>query len=248
MNLPPTERFGRRADAYVQGRPDYPQGVFDALLAVVPAGSNVIDLGAGTGIFTAGLVTAGYRVHAVEPNERMRASLSLSDSLEVTDGRAEDIPAEDATADLVTAAQAAHWFDAEKAAPEMRPVLRADGWVAFVWNERLQEGAGAAYQAIIERFKHHEPGARDGSQPLPQVDRYFRNGAPTPLTFNNPQLMNRDGLVARAASSSYLPHPGDAGFEAMVTALTLMFEEFAVGGVLTLPQESRLFLGQIALE
>ncbi|MBX3095623.1 MAG: class I SAM-dependent methyltransferase [Fimbriimonadaceae bacterium] len=247
MKLPPTERFGRRVNAYVQGRPDYPQGVFDFLLEVIPAGSSVIDLGAGTGIFTKGLLRSGYLVQAVEPNEKMRASLEPHINLTVSEGRAESIPAPDGKADMITAAQAAHWFDPTAAVTEMRRVLRPAGWVAFVWNERVPHGAGAAYQALVNEFKHHEPGARDGSQPLPGIDAYFRGGEPDPHIFDNPQSMDFEGLVARAASSSYLPHPGDEQFEPMVSALRSLFETHSVEGVLTLPQATHLFLGQISI-
>jgi SAM-dependent methyltransferase len=68
--------FSAKVDDYVRARPTYPAALFDALQAVagLDAQSCVADIGAGTGLFTRGLIERGWQVTAVEPNAQMRAA------------------------------------------------------------------------------------------------------------------------------------------------------------------------------
>ena len=74
-------------------------------------------------------MTTGARVVAVEPVAEMRAKLVGFDAL---DGTAEALPLEDASADVITVAQALHWFDLEHALPEFHRVLRPEGRLAIL--------------------------------------------------------------------------------------------------------------------
>jgi SAM-dependent methyltransferase len=243
MELPPTEKFGRRVAAYVAGRPGYPDALFAWLRERVAPGSRVADIGAGTGLFTRGLVDSGYLVDAVEPNEPMRAAFPALGGCSVGAGTAEATGLPARAFGMVTAAQAAHWFDAAAASQEFARILRPGGFVALIWNERVQEGAGAAYQEVVDEFARKVPGARDGREPLPALDLYFDGGAPTPVIFDNPQSVDWDALLARAASSSYMPHPGDDDYPALVERLEAFFREWSRAGRVTIPQETRLFWG-----
>ncbi len=121
----PTQRFSDRVETYVRARPGYPDGVVRVLRerAGLEPGTVVADVGAGTGIFTRVLLAAGAVVLAIEPNapmrERLRQDLGGDDRLRVRDGRAEATGLPDASIDLVTAAQAFHWFDRKAAALEL---------------------------------------------------------------------------------------------------------------------------------
>jgi SAM-dependent methyltransferase len=90
----------------------------------------VLDLGAGTGKLTRALLALGMEVVAVEPDDAMRAVVPT----EALAGTAEDIPLPDASVDAVLVGQAFHWFDAERALPEMVRVLRPGGTVGLLWN------------------------------------------------------------------------------------------------------------------
>ncbi|MFI1234851.1 class I SAM-dependent methyltransferase [Nocardia salmonicida] len=129
--------FGTQAAVYAQYRPDYPAaGIRWALEAIAgKAGAVVLDLGAGTGKLTGGLLAAGVEVIAVEPDEGMRAELiRLYPGVTALSGAAEAIPLADGSVDAVLAGQAFHWFDQARAFPEIARVLRADGVFAAFWN------------------------------------------------------------------------------------------------------------------
>lgn len=130
-------RFGEAAEAYERGRPRYPDAIIDWLLADDPA--TVVDLGAGTGKLTRGLVGRGAAVVAVEPDPGMRAALAAAlPGTSVIAGTGEDIPLRDGFADAVVVGQAWHWIDHVRAAPEVARVLRPGGLLGLVWNDRRE--------------------------------------------------------------------------------------------------------------
>src|SRR5438876_726690 len=127
--------FGAVADAYERARPEYPAGAVLWLVGDTPV--DVVDLGAGTGKLTRGLVALGHRVTAVEPLPEMLAQLraAVPDATPLSGG-AEAIPLADASADVVVCAQAFHWFDQPVALREIARVLRPGGSIALAWNVR----------------------------------------------------------------------------------------------------------------
>ncbi|WP_203964203.1 class I SAM-dependent methyltransferase [Actinocatenispora thailandica] len=127
--------FGPAADLYDEVRPTYPAAAIGWMVG--PAPRRVVDLGAGTGIFTRQLVAAGHQVIAVEPDPGMRARLaSRVPGAATPAGSAESVPVPDASVDAVVAAQSYHWFDPAVAHPEIARVLVPGGVFAPIWNHR----------------------------------------------------------------------------------------------------------------
>jgi SAM-dependent methyltransferase len=129
--------FGSRAADYAEHRPGYPvDAVRWALEPVAADRPRVLDLAAGTGKLTAVIASLGLDVVAVEPDEAMRAELAaLMPEVTALPGTAEGIPLADASVDAVLVGQALHWFDHEKALPEIGRVLRPGGMLAGLWND-----------------------------------------------------------------------------------------------------------------
>jgi SAM-dependent methyltransferase len=163
--------FGSVAADYAALRPGYPADAVAFLLGDRPR--RVLDLGAGTGLLTDVLLTAGHEVLAVDLSgsmlDQLRARLP---QVVAATGGAESIPLPDSDVDAVVAGQAAHWFDPVPAAAELRRVLRPGGVVGFVWNTRdetvpwvralgdlLAEEARdhEADQGVVERFAAELP-------------------------------------------------------------------------------------------
>jgi SAM-dependent methyltransferase len=129
--------FGAVAAAYGEHRPGYAADAVGWVLAPVSRRRpvRVLDLGAGTGKLTAALARTGAVVTAVEPDPAMLAELRRTlPGVSSLPGRAEDIPRPDGSADAVVAGQAAHWFDMDRALPEIARVLAPGGVLAGLWN------------------------------------------------------------------------------------------------------------------
>jgi ubiquinone/menaquinone biosynthesis C-methylase UbiE len=130
--------FGGVADAYERGRPTSPAEAVSWMLGEQPL--SVLELGAGTGKLTRVLTGLGHDVHATDPDEAMLAVLEQQvPGVPTAVAGAEDIPLADASVDAVVAGQAFHWFDLDRALPEIARVLRPQGRVCLIWNFRNEK-------------------------------------------------------------------------------------------------------------
>lgn len=127
--------FGGVVDAYDRGRPTYPAPAAAWLAGQAPV--SVLELGAGTGKLTEQLVALGHDVHATDPDAAMLGRLAERlPEVRTSLASAEEIPAGDRSYDVVVCAQAFHWFDLDRALPEIARVLKVGGLLSLVWNQR----------------------------------------------------------------------------------------------------------------
>jgi SAM-dependent methyltransferase len=201
--------FGAAAADYARYRPRYADAAI--LWCLEPAGHDrprVADLGAGTGILTGALRRLGADVTAVEPDPQMLAELrrQLPD-VSAQPGSAEAIPLPDDSVDVVIAGQALHWFDLDKALPEIARVLVPGGVLAGLWNI-YDDQADPWLTQLVELI-----GPELGPQTLTSWQRAARE---IPLQakaaelfspveadlFENPRQMRADDLVAMLATHS----------------------------------------------
>jgi SAM-dependent methyltransferase len=127
--------FGGVVDAYDRGRPTYPREA--AAWLVGQDAATVLELGAGTGKLTAQLVDLGHDVMATDPDQAMLERLSRNlPEVRTLQAHAEELPVGDRSYDAVVAAQAFHWFDLDRALPEIARVLKPGGRLGLVWNQR----------------------------------------------------------------------------------------------------------------
>jgi SAM-dependent methyltransferase len=126
--------FGAVAASYAEHRPGYAPTAVRWALEPAP-GPRVLDLGAGTGKLTVGLVTTGADVTAVEPDPAMLSELRARlPDVAALHGSAEAIPLSDGCVDAVLVGNAMHWFDMTAAGPEIARVLAPGGVLAGLWN------------------------------------------------------------------------------------------------------------------
>jgi SAM-dependent methyltransferase len=208
--------FGAAAAAYAEHRPDYAEAAVEWVLgSLAPVRSRrplrVVDLGAGTGKLTTVLARTGADVTAVEPDRDMLGQLRRElPAVRAVSGSAEQIPLPDGGADAVLAGQAMHWFDLDRAMPEIARVLAPGGVLAGLWNvddDREDWVAGLAAISKSERgltlrkWRSDLAGAR--------LERLLASGAGLfhdgrSAEFEHGQHRTADSLLATIATHSFL--------------------------------------------
>jgi SAM-dependent methyltransferase len=217
----PYTAFADVAGAYERGRPGYPEAAVRWMVGKKPLA--VVDVGAGTGKLTRALVALGHRVVAVEPLDEMRAELAAAlPAVHALQGSAEAIPLFDGAADVVTSAQAFHWFDHDNALPEIARVLRPGGRLALVWNSRDDRDPWMErLSAIIGNESIEE------SDVVPVLDASGLFGPVETAVFSFVQTLDRDGLLDLVLSRSYLAKLPPPEREPVLDAVGALYDETA---------------------
>ncbi|PTT65515.1 class I SAM-dependent methyltransferase [Arthrobacter sp. HMWF013] len=128
------QSFQDGGEHYQRVRPGYPGESADWL---IPAGArDAVDVGAGTGKFTALLLERGLTVSAVDPSGDMLEQLRAHHpEVSATRGTAEATGLPDSVFDVVSVAQAWHWCDPLPASTELARILRPGGTLGLIWNQ-----------------------------------------------------------------------------------------------------------------
>ena len=226
--------FARSVEAYERGRPGYPAEALEPLR--LSPELTILDLAAGTGKLTRPLAASGAEVIAVEPVDEMRAA--LPDSVRALDGIAEDIPLPDASVDLVTVAQAFHWFDGDAALREIHRVLRPGGRLALVWNRRVEDAdVNIAIEELVEPFRSGTPTHR-GDAWRGAFERTTLFGPLEEHVFPSEQVLDEDGIAARISSISFIASlPDDERAQVLEAARALTAD-----GPVTVPYRTEVQL------
>jgi SAM-dependent methyltransferase len=121
------------AAKYAAFRPTYPHALFEWLSTLAPSRALVWDCGTGSGQAAAGL--AGYfgRVHATDPSQAQLDGAHPHPRISYQVGQEADSGLPEQSASLVTAAQAAHWFDLIAFYAEVDRILLPGGVLA-IWS------------------------------------------------------------------------------------------------------------------
>jgi SAM-dependent methyltransferase len=187
---------------YDRARPSYPPEAVAFALEPLRGRPDLraVDVGAGTGKLTQQLCAAGVTTLAVEPAPGMRKVLKHTVSrAQVLAGSAEELPLPDGSVDLVAVGQAFHWFDRDRAVPELARVLRPGGRLALFYNSR--DTSVAWVRALADVIGDHADHAGAHRERDPEVLGPF---APEAYgEFRHQQELNADGLADLVGSRSY---------------------------------------------
>lgn len=198
--------YGLAADVYAEARPSFPAAAVDWLTGALALeeGDEVVEIGAGTGKFTALLAERGLRVVAVEPVAAMRERLTgLGAAMQVVDAVAEATPFETGSVRTVIAAQSLHWTDAARALAEFDRILGSGGAAGLVWNFR---DVSVAWQeeldALLAALRGDAPHSRDGRWQRALATSPFDVAAQREWSWSLPT--DAAGVVKRVRSVSYV--------------------------------------------
>ncbi len=192
------------AEVYQRGRPDYAEATVDWALDPVRdrPGLRAMDLAAGTGQLTRALLARGVDTVSVEPSAAMRRRLARAvRPATVLAGSAERLPLPDRSVDLVVVGQAFHWFDRDRALPEIVRVLRPGGVLATFYNAR--EDSVAWVRALSELMGEDDDHASVSRHRAP-ADLGPPLGSPETLRAEHEQQLDAATLADLVRSRSYV--------------------------------------------
>ncbi|MCH5162705.1 MAG: class I SAM-dependent methyltransferase [Clostridiales bacterium] len=247
------EKFSGKATHYDSARPSYAESLLDVLYADFgfSAQSVIADIGSGTGIFTEQLLKRGSTVYGVEPNADMRETgekrlKGYSNFISVS-GDAVNTGLADNSIDIVTAAQALHWFPLEEFRKECKRILKRNGKVVIVYNERSGGAVNEKINAAIAR-RCDLGGASTGPAFIEanqkKIDELY-HGEFDEIRKSNSLLMDREKFISYWLSRSYAPREGDKAYEPFIDDLNAIFDEYAKDDIITVEQQSVAYIGSL---
>lgn len=240
--------FGSVAEDYEATRPGWPREPFAIAFEQfeVPDRPDVVDVAAGTGKLTRTLAELAGTLVAVEPDAALRAVLQRElPAVSALEGTAESLPLEAASAHVVCAGQAFHWFDVDRALDEFARVLRPQGIAIAAWNTPPEEGTW--YDAVIDFFNianpDHLPAATmDWPETLAAHPRY---GGLVEIAARHEQPMTRAAfqrLLGTHSILNVLPPERRAELIEQAIAVADSRGAFDAGGNCAIPWRCELFV------
>jgi len=245
-------RFSNRVETYAKYRPTYPAGVIDILRSDcgLTADSIIADIGSGTGILSELFLRDGHTVFGIEPNTPMRdfaeQALGKFKNFVSVNAAAEATTLDPASVDFITAAQAFHWFDREKARTEFTRILKPGGWVVLIWNERRLDSSPFLrdYEDLLLRYGTDYARVRHENVEN-QIDDFYAAEPVTLRSLENLQHFDFEALKGRTRSASYTPEPGDPDFEPLFMELEQIFNTHNNNGIVTVEYDTRVYYGRL---
>jgi len=209
-----TEIFTGKAEAYAKARPGYPDEAIEYIKSLVPPNAVIADVGAGTGKFTELLANSSYTVFAVEPNADMREQLAVTltpfSNAKIVDGSAEATTLPDRSVDVITCAQALHWFDPNAFWAECRRIGKPDSIVIAIYN--------------------NTPGGSSITHSKLSTDVFFSN--PIVREFPNPMFYTWENWLTYMTSHSHDPLPSDPNYTEHIAEMNAIFVREQVDGLI----------------
>ncbi len=247
-----TSRFSDRVENYVLYRPGYPAEVLQTLRTEcsLSPGSVIADVASGTGIWTRMLIENGNPVFGVEPNPEMRSAgarlLAAFPKFTSVDGTAEATTLADDSVDVITAAQAAHWFNRISARREFLRILKPGGWLVLLWNERLTDSSEflRKYERLLLTYGTDYEDVRH-ERTTDSVNEFFDPAVYRERVFDMRQEFDYAGVEGRLLSSSYAPGPDHPRHAPMLRELRDIFEQCAVANRVAFEYKTRVYFGQL---
>lgn len=247
-----TEVFSDKAEIYAKYRPTYPKELVEYIRNMTSPESVIADIGAGTGIFTGCLAELDCKIVMVEPNEVMLhyGMEFLGNAPKVTFLRAsaEATTLSDKSVDIITAAQAFHWFDVKKFKGECQRILKDGGKVLLLWNTAIDN------DPMVEEMNEIHCRYCSGYENRSGVKTPFRGFGESIEAFfesyetriyENNLTFTLEGFVGNRLSRSYAPEETDIQYGAFVSALTDFFRRYQKGGIIKLPNITECYVGTV---
>jgi ubiquinone/menaquinone biosynthesis C-methylase UbiE len=250
MKMDTKKVFSSKAAKYAKYRWNYAAKAIELLFHIsqISIHSSVADIGAGTGILTKHFIAKAQKIYAIEPNIELRqillGELGAYPSVSVVDASAEATKLPDTSVDMITVAQAIHWFDPEPARQEMMRILKDDGWLVLIRNygadnepnkavrRLMTEDYGANFSIVTEQPKGKTPGF------------FFGNDNFQTFVFPFAFQQNWDEFIGTLTTVSFMPDEDHPLFPKLETEAKNVFSQYNTNGSWKVEGETELMIGR----
>lgn len=244
-------KFSNKATKYSNYRPKYPNELIDYLIesANLQSDSVVVDVGCGTGILTKQLLDSNIKTIGVEPNIEMynQAIKYLQGyDCQLINASAENTQLNNSIANLVTVAQALHWFDLDKFICEYNRILKSDGQVAILYNNMDKNDIVVSkflniHRTLCPSYCGFSKGINNHKDIYTEM---FGENNFTTSTFENNQVLNYEAYMGYIESLSYSLNENDKNYEKYMFALNEIFNMYSNSGNIEFPTTTTLVLSK----
>ena len=227
---------------YERSRPGYPD---DAARYISSTPAAILDVAAGTGRLTTQLSDLGHQVVGLDPSIEMLSQLQRQQpGIGSTVGRAEALPFVAESFDILTVAQAFHWFDQPVALAEFARVLRPRGHLAILWNFRDES---VDWVAELSRLIGSEGAEKEQDPSYDPLASSSLFGATSHRSFRFEQSLDPELLVELVRSRSYVATLSEADRRLVLENVRrLCSEHHALAGRshFSMPYRTEVFLAE----
>jgi SAM-dependent methyltransferase len=246
-----TRLYSSKAEKYAKYRWDYAPPAIQTIFEVsqISEAASVADIGAGTGILSRHFAAKVACVFAIEPNPAMRElavkALAEHPACQVIEGTAEATHLAAGSIDLITVAQAIHWFEPEPARSEFLRILKPGGWLAILRNYSADEELNEAMEKILTVENGFDVSS-EASLPTKKPARfYYGHDDFLKLAFPFSLQSTWEAFIGSWASAAPAPDQGQPLYPKFERAMRRIFDRFSVDGFLAVHGATELFLGQV---
>ena len=248
--IDPTTRFTDKAKYYHSSRPGYPIEILTTIKNItnLPKDSSffIADIGSGTGKLSEIFLNYGVTVFGVEPNTAMRniakKEMSKYQNFISINGTAESTNLKDHSIDIIVAGQSFHWFDLKEAKKEFLRILKPDGYVFIIWNNRNKESSFFRdYENILNEFGTDYQEVKNKNITKTDFIVFFGTDNYKRILLDNKQFLNFEGLRCRLLSTSYIPSEEDKCYPKMLETLQQLFRQYERNKRVELSYQTEIF-------
>ena len=252
--IDPYSKFSSKAEIYHQYRWDYHPDAMAQMcqFSGINQNSVVADIGSGTGMLTAQLVSQVKQVYAIEPNEVMRniaiKNLAQYPAFLSVDALADATTLPDHSVDLIVVGRAIHWFNPKTTKPEFLRILKPNGWLAICQvpcqNLSLLD--------TIDKLQKVEYGwniFQDKSKFIDKenlLEYYFSNNNYRRIKITSVIEETWQVFLGRISSLSPAPNSNNPLFHKFKSEARKIFDLYSEEGILTINNYTEINLGTLS--
>lgn len=247
------EKFSEKAEIYNKYRKEYATECIEDILNSVETSKKLIiaDIGAGTGKLTEQFLKKGIKIIAVEPNKNMlnvaKENLKeYNELLECKQELAENTTIKNNSIDIITVAQAFHWFDKIAFKKECDRILKANGIIAIMWNfiDYKQELENKIIK-INKKYTNLTFNASEEEQRDKYITEFFGRDNFKLKIYENNYEENKESFIGRQLSMSYALNENDENYNEYVNEFKKLFNEYNENGIIKTHNNTYCYIGKI---